>query len=264
MTETAETIILERSGPVATLRLNRPQRHNAFDETMIAALRRTLRELRSDADTRMLAIRAEGPTFCAGADLEWMRRAADQGPEANYRDAMDLAELLLELDNLPKPTVALVQGPAYGGGVGLLACCDLVIAEASARFALTEVRLGLIPAAISPYLMQTMGARATRHYALSGAPFDAERALQLGLVTELVSAGDLDAALARTRRRLLANGPAAMAACKTLLAELRDLKPSQETAAHTARAIARIRAGEEARSGIGAFLRRAPAEWSTQ
>ncbi len=174
------------------LTLNRPRSHNAFDETLITELGAALRRFASDPNVCSVVLRGRGRSFCAGADLNWMRRMGEAGEAENVEDALRLAELLDVLDRLPKPTLALVNGPAYGGGVGLVACCDVAIAANHAVFAMTEVRLGLIPAVISPHVLAAIGPRQARRYFVTGESFSAEEALRIGLVHEVVEAEALE------------------------------------------------------------------------
>jgi methylglutaconyl-CoA hydratase len=246
---------------VGWLRLNRPRTHNAFDEILIAELTAALRRLASDAGVRAVVLSGAGRSFCAGADLNWMRRMGEAGEAENVEDALRLAELLDRLDRLPKPTLALVNGPAYGGGVGLVACCDVAIAANEAVFAMPEVRLGLIPAVISPHVLAAIGARQARRYFVTGESFSAQEALRIGLVHEVVEAE----ALERRGRRILAaiagNGPRAMAEVKVLIRDVAGRPMDAELRRDTARRIAAARGSEEGRSRIAAFLakRRPPA-----
>jgi methylglutaconyl-CoA hydratase len=246
---------------VGWLRLNRPRTHNAFDEILIAELTAALRRLASDEGVRAVVLSGAGRSFCAGADLNWMRRMGEAGEAENVEDALRLAELLDRLDRLPKPTLALVNGPAYGGGVGLVACCDVAIAANEAVFAMPEVRLGLIPAVISPHVLAAIGARQARRYFVTGESFSAQEALRIGLVHEVVEAE----ALERRGRRILAaiagNGPRAMAEVKVLIRDVAGRPMDAELRRDTARRIAAARGSEEGRSRIAAFLakRRPPA-----
>jgi methylglutaconyl-CoA hydratase len=258
-TETMLTDIDERGR--ATLTLNRPELHNAFDDTLIAGLTAALKSLEADPRVRVVVLAAAGPSFSAGADLAWMRRTADYSREQNLRDALALAELMRTLNGLSKPTIARVQGAAYGGGVGLVACCDLALASPSASFCLSEVKLGLIPAVISPYLVQAIGPRAARRYFLSAERFSAAEAKQLGLVHELVADGELDEALERAVERLLANGPRAMAAAKELVARVAGRALDEGLIRETAELIADARASEEGREGLSAFLEKRKPRW---
>lgn len=239
---------------VGWLRLNRPRSHNAFDEILIAELTSALGRMEADTGVRAVVLTGSGRSFCAGADLNWMRRMGEAGEAENVEDALRLAELLDRLDRLPKPTLALVNGPAYGGGVGLVACCDIAIAANHAVFAMTEVRLGLIPAVISPHVLAAIGRRQARRYFVSGESFSAQEALRIGLVHEVVEAE----ALEREGRRILAglagNGPRAMAEVKTLIRDVAGRPLDAALRLDTARRIAAARGSEEGRSRIAAFL----------
>jgi methylglutaconyl-CoA hydratase len=246
---------------VASVTLNRPERHNAFDDAMIAELIDLLGELELDDRVRVLVLRATGKSFSAGADLNWMRRMADYDLEQNQHDAMQLAELMRRLNCYPKPVVALVQGAAYGGGVGLIACCDIAIASPAATFCLSEVKLGLIPAVISPYVIEAMGARVCRRYMLSAEPFSAEQALDFGLVHEVVEAEELDSRLDSIVDFLLAAGPAAQAAAKDLIYVVSKRSIDDDLIEDSALRIARIRASSEGREGLSAFLEKRRPNW---
>lgn len=252
---------VERSGAAATLWLNRPQRHNAFDDVLIAELSAKLAELAADDAVRVVLLAGRGKSFSAGADLAWMKRMADYTPAENEVDAAAMAEMLHRLDCLPKPTIALVQGAAMGGGVGLVAACDIAIAAADAQFALSEVRLGLIPAAISPYVIAAIGPKAARRYFLTAERFDAEQARGLGLVGAVVPAAELAAEGTRLAEMLGQNGPAAMAEAKRLIADVAGRPVDAALRAETAGRIARQRAGAEGREGIAAFLERRKPVW---
>jgi methylglutaconyl-CoA hydratase len=258
MPEDFHHLRLAFDGPVARLVLARPERHNAFDDDMIAELDGALQKTRN---ARALVISAEGSSFCAGGDLGWMRRTAGYSPEENEADALRLARMLQRLDRLPAPTIALVQGGAYGGGVGLVAACDVAIASKAASFALSEVRLGLVPATIAPYVVAAIGARAARRYFVTAERFDAAEALRLGLVHEVVPADELEAAGERIVEHILTAGPAAVARAKSVVREVAARLADEALVADTARWIAEVRAGEEAREGIAAFLERREPSW---
>lgn len=256
---------VELRGRVGVITLARPERHNAFDELLVAELTEAIRVLEGDPTTRVLLLAAAGKSFCAGADLEWMRRASVLGPEEGYADARRLATLLGALDRCEKPTVARVQGSAWGGGVGLLAACDVVFAVEAARFALTEVRLGLIPAVVGPYVVAAIGERAARRFFLTAEPFSAVEAQRLGLVSEVApDEAALDAGIAGAIDALLRNGPAAMGEAKALLRSLRGRPVDAALIDETAGAIARIRASPEGREGIAAFLEGRKPSWCTE
>ena len=248
---------------VATLTLDRPEAHNAFDERAVAALTERLNGWAGDDAVRAVVLAARGETFCAGADIAWMRRAADFTEAENVADAGALAELLRVLDTLPKPTVALVQGPAYGGGVGLVACCDIALAVRRARFQFSEVKIGLIPAVIAPYAIAAIGARQARRYFLTAEPISAEEALRLGLVHEVL---DDSQALAAARDRvvgaLAAAAPRALVEAKTMIAALAGRPVDSPVIEATTLRIAARRASAEAREGLSAFLEKRPPRWA--
>ncbi len=246
---------------VARLTLKRPEVHNAFNDELIADLTAALKRLEQDPAVRAVLLAAEGKSFSAGADLNWMKRMAGYSEEENRADARGLAGLMRRLDGLAKPTVALVQGAAYGGGVGLVACCDIAIAATRASFCLSEVKLGLIPAVISPYVIAAIGARAARRYFVTAERFDAEAALRLGLVQEVVAPEELEAAGRRVLDALLAGGPEAQAAAKRLVRDLAGLPIDDALVEETAKRIAEVRAGAEAREGVSAFLEKRPPAW---
>jgi methylglutaconyl-CoA hydratase len=246
---------------VATLTLNRPERHNAFDDALIATITESLERLGADASVRAVVLRSTGKSFSAGADLEWMRRVAQYDEAANRADAAALARLMHTLDRLPKPTIALVQGAAYGGGVGLVACCDIAIASDSAKFALTEVRLGLIPAVISPYVIRAIGPRQARRYFATAEIIPAARAAEIGLVHEVVPPAELDARGEAVLAALLDGAPLAQAAAKDLVFLCEAHPTDDELRAETGARIAARRASKEGREGLAAFLEKRPPAW---
>ena len=246
----------------ATLTMNRPELHNAFDDAVISDLTDALRQLDDDPDVRVVILAASGRSFSSGADLNWMGRMADYSREQNLADAERLAELMRTLDTLSKPTIALVQGAAYGGGVGLVACCDIAIATGRASFCLSEVRLGLLPAVISPYVVAAIGSRAARRYFLSAETFDAAEAYRVGLVHQIVADDhELAAEAERMVTRLLANGPGAMAAAKNLIAAVAGRHVDDALIADTAGRIADQRSSPEGREGLSAFLEKRRPAW---
>jgi methylglutaconyl-CoA hydratase len=246
---------------VATLTLNRPLIHNAIDDTLILELTNALRDLETKTQVRAVVLAASGSSFCAGADLHWMRRMAGFSQDENLRDAEALAGLLRRLSVIAKPTLAVVQGPAYGGGVGLVAACDIAIAADSAVFSLSEVRLGLIPATISPYVIGAIGARAARRYFLTGERFTAADALRLGLVHEVVAADQLQRAAERMLGALLEGGPRAQAEAKRLVADVSNKPLEPALLDETAKRIAAVRATAEGKEGITAFLEKRKPNW---
>jgi methylglutaconyl-CoA hydratase len=246
---------------VATIKLNRPEVHNAFNETLIAEMTGALAELRADERVRVVVLSGEGPSFCAGADLEWMRRTGAYSFEQNLTDARAAAEMLRQLNTLPKPTVAAVHGPAFGGGAGLVACCDIAFASESAVFSFSEVRLGLIPAVISPYVIAAIGERQARRYFLTAERFPAEEARRIGLVHGVAAAKSLAGEVEAIVSDLLGGGPAALGAAKELIRTVSDHAGDETLPQETARRIAEIRAGDEARQGLQAFMEKQDAPW---
>ena len=247
---------------VATITINRPEVHNAFDDRLIEELAARFESADSEEDVRLVVIAARGRTFCAGADLEWMRKSAGFSQEENVADSRKLAVALHRLNTMSKPTLALIQGPAYGGGIGVIAACDIAIAVRSATFSLSEVKLGLIPAVVSPYVIGAVGARQARRYFLTAERFDAQEALRIGLVHLVVNdEGEMRAATERYARMFLETAPGAVAASKDLIASVRDKAISPELMEDTARRIADRRASDEAREGIGAFFDKRKPNW---
>jgi methylglutaconyl-CoA hydratase len=255
-------VLLEIDGRgVATLTLNRAEKHNAFDEHVIASLTARLGDISGNDSVRAVVLRGAGPSFCAGGDLDWMRRMAGFDAAANLADAEALAALLHRLDTLPQPAIACVHGAALGGGAGLVCCCDMAIAASDAQFAFSEVRLGLIPATIGPYAIRSIGARAARRYFLTGERFDAATALRIGLVSEVVEPPALDAAVQRLVQSLLDAGPQAVRAAKRLIREIAGRDIDAGLMATTSRLIAEIRGSPEGQEGLSAFLGRRPPNW---
>ncbi len=248
-------------GGVAVVVINRPEVHNALNETVIAELTIALIALGDNPRVRVVVLRGRGRSFSAGADLDWMRRLGQQSEAENLADAHTLARLMHTLDRLPKPTIAAVHGAALGGGAGLVACCDIAIASEAASFGLPEVRLGLIPAVISPYLVAAMGARACRRLILTGERFTAAEALRLGLVHAVVAPESLDGAVVEAAGRLCTGAPEAQAAAKALLFEVSRQSPDETVIQATAEAIARRRSSAEGREGVAAFLDKRQPAW---
>ena len=244
---------------VATLTLNRPDVHNAFDDALIAELNEAIDNFRADPDVRILVLRAEGKSFSAGADLGWMKRMAACTREENLADAQQLERLMHSLYAFPKPTIAVVQGAAFGGAVGLVSCCDIAIASDNASFSLSEAKLGLAPAVISPFVIATIGARQASRYFLTAERFNAARALDMELLHEVVTSDDLPGAAERLIATLLDNGPVALMACKALV---RQVAPASddELRDYTTTLIASLRTSQEGQEGLTAFFeKRAPA-----
>ena len=248
---------------VATITLNRPEKHNAFNEAVIRELTETLVEMNNDPKVRVVVLTGAGESFSAGADLNWMRSMAEYSEDENLEDSLRLAELMWTLDGLGKPSIARVNGSVFGGGVGLVSCCDIAVSVDSARFALTEVRLGLIPAVISPFVIRAIGARQARRYFLTGEAMEAEQARELGLVHETAAPDSLDEAVEAHLRRLLKGGPQALRASKELIDGIQGQGVSAQEAAKmkTSRMIAQIRVSEEGQEGLAAFLEKRKPKW---
>jgi len=258
-----QLLLIEIDGAgTAWVTLNRPGVHNAFDDTLIAELSAAFERLGDDGAVRAVVLGALGKSFSAGGDLNWMRRMSGYSREENRCDAEGLAAMLRNISHCPKPTLAVVQGAALGGGVGLVAACDIALAADVATFRLSEVKLGLIPATIGPYVVAAMGERAARRYALSAERFDAMEAKRIGLVHEVVPAAELGSAARAMLAALAGNGPAAMAATKGLIRAVAGCPIDAEVIADTARRIADVRASDEGREGIAAFLEKRKPNWA--
>ena len=246
---------------VATVTLNNPDKHNAFDDSIIAELTAAFNAVASNDEVRIMVLASNGKNFSAGADLNWMKRMASYSFDENLADARALAEMLKLLNFMPKPTIARVQGAVFGGAVGLVSCCDMAVATTRASFCLSEVKIGLIPATISPYVVAAIGQRAARRYFMTAERFTAETATQLGLVTELVEETALDEQINTLIDCLLTNSPAAVKASKQLIFDVAERDISDELIASTCEDIACIRVSEEGQEGLSAFLEKRPAAW---
>ncbi len=257
-------LIAKDARGVGTLTLNRPDLHNAFDDTLIRDLTEALQAMNADDSVRVIVLRALGKSFSAGADLNWMKRMAGYSWSQNYQDSLGLATLMQTLATLSKPSVAVVQGAAFGGGVGLVACCDIALASSTASFCLSEVKLGLIPAVISPYVIAAIGERAAKRYFVTAERFNAETALRLGLVHELYAPDHLDAEVEKLVDTLLANGPVAVQEAKRLIARVAGKPIDEDLVRFTAQKIADLRASAEGREGIGAFLEKRTPNWDVK
>jgi methylglutaconyl-CoA hydratase len=251
---------LEGTGPVRRVVLARPEVHNAFDDVLIRELTQTFEAVAHDETVRVVVLTGEGRSFCAGADLNWMSRMADYGREENLADARALAHMLVTVDGCPKATVARVNGAAFGGACGLIACCDVAVAVDTAKLALSEVKLGIVPATISPFVHARIGTAQARRYFLTGERMAAVEALRIGLVHEVCLADELDPTVDRIVAQLLSSGPRAVATAKTLIQEL-GARSHPEVHDYTARLIADVRSTDEAREGMGAFLEKRPPGW---
>ena len=246
---------------VAIVTLNRPAVHNAFDEELVAELTAAIRALGSDDSVRALVLTGAGASFCAGADLAWMKRMAGFSRAQNLADAMRLAAMLRTLNECPKPTIARVHGSVFGGGVGLVACCDIAVAEQGTVFSFSEARLGLVPATISPYVVEAIGPRAARRYFLTAERFTAAEAYRLGLVHDIAPAVELDARVNEILGFLVTAGPRAQAECKKLIRDVAHRPIESGVLAETAKRIAQVRASPEAKEGVAAFFGKRRAAW---
>jgi methylglutaconyl-CoA hydratase len=250
-----------QTGVVTTVTLNRPEVRNAFNDEVIAELTQAFTQLGQDPQVRTIVLAAHGPAFCAGADLNWMRRMADYTHAENLADAGCLADMLRVIYTCPKPTIARIQGDVYAGGLGLVAACDMAVSVDTAGFCLSEVKLGLIPATISPYVIRAMGARAAHRYFLTAERFDAAEALRIGFVHSVVSAEQLDAKVAELTQALVTVSPNAVTACKSLLHDVAGKDMDADLIAHTVAGIANTRASDEGREGVQAFLQKRKPSW---
>ncbi|GGX48079.1 enoyl-CoA hydratase/isomerase family protein [Undibacterium squillarum] len=258
---TFETLELQREGFLATVTLNRPDVRNAFNETTIAELTEVFRSIDNDASVRVVVLAANGPAFCAGADLNWMKKMADYTYEENLADAGQLAAMLSAIYHCSKPVIARVQGDCYAGGMGLLAACDIAVSADTANFCLSEVKLGLIPATISPYVIRAMGEQAARRYFVTAERFSAQQASACGLIHELVSPELLDDKIAELVRQISANSPNAVRQAKRLVQTVAGQSLTQELVAETVKGIAEIRASDEGREGVRSFLEKRKPFW---
>ncbi len=250
-----------QEGAVLTLTLSRPDIRNAFNDEVIAEITAAFQDAASRADVRAVVLAAEGPAFCAGADLNWMRRMADYSDAENLADAGQLAEMLRVIYECPKPTIACVQGDVYAGGMGLVAACDMAVSVDTAKFCLSEVRLGLIPATISPYVIRAMGARAAHRYFLTAERFDAQEAHRIGLVHAVTSGDGLDAKVAEITQALVNASPAAVKACKQLVQDVAGCEISAKLIARTVQGIADSRSSDEGKEGVQSFLQKRKPSW---
>ncbi len=258
---TYETLTIDLADKLATVTLNRPDLRNAFNESAIAELALAFDELGRNELVRAVVLAANGPAFCAGADLNWMKKMAGYSHEENAADAARLADMLRTIYLCPKPVVAKVQGDCYAGGMGLVAACDIVVAAEGVNFCLSEVKLGLIPATISPYVIKAMGEQAARRYFLTAERFDATAALRMGFAHEVVAAENLDATVAGIVKALVSNSPHAVAEAKKLVREVVGQPVTEALLADTAERIAVIRASTEGREGVASFLEKRKPAW---
>ncbi|MFT5572607.1 MAG: methylglutaconyl-CoA hydratase [Cryomorphaceae bacterium] len=260
---TNSTIKVTKNGSIATVTLDNPDKHNAFDDAIIEAMTVAFSEIQSDDSVRVMVLRANGKNFSAGGDLEWMKRMATYSEEENLIDARKLANMLKTLNGLSKPTIARVQGAAFGGAVGLVSCCDIAVATSKASFSLSEVKIGLLPATIAPYVINAIGSRAARRYFITAERFSAEAAHQLGLVSEICEEEELDNEVSRFIAALLKNSPAAVNAAKVLVSDLSNETIDDQLIEDTCQRIASIRASIEGQEGLTAFLEKRAPSWVT-
>ena len=250
-----------QQGAVLTITLSRPDIRNAFNDEVIAEITAAFQHAASRAEVRAVVLAAAGPAFCAGADLNWMRRMADYSDAENLADAGKLADMLRVIYQCPKPTVARIQGDVYAGGLGLVAACDMAVSVDTAYFCLSEVRLGLSPATISPYVIRAMGARAAHRYFLTAERFDAQEAHRIGLVHAVTSGDALDAKVAEITQALVNASPAAVKACKQLVQDVAGCEISAKLIARTVQGIADIRSSEQGKEGVQSFLQKRKPSW---
>lgn len=257
-----DSVLIDIDRQVGIVTLNRPDKHNAFDDALILELTQTFRDLEANDAVRVVVLSAMGKSFSAGADLNWMKRISQYSREQNFTDAMALAELMRTIHGLKKPTIARVHGAAYGGGVGLIACCDIAVASQAASFALSEVRIGLVPAVISPYVIAAMGERAARRYFLTGERFDSAEAYRVGLIHDHAADDDaMDRTINLIVEGLLSAGPVAQREAKALIDAVASRPVDQALIEHTAQCIARIRVSPEGQEGLAAFLAKRSPNW---
>ena len=255
------TLELATDNAVARITLNRPELRNAFDDEVIAEITQAFAQAGGDAGVRVIVLAANGPAFCAGANLNWMRRMADYSRDENIADAAKLAAMLRAIAQCPKPTIARVQGDVYAGGMGLVAACDMAVSVDSAWYCLSETRIGLVPATISPYVLRAMGTRAAQRYFLTAERFTAAEAHRTGLVHEVVAADALDAKVDELVKALKAASPDALRACKRLIDDVDGRVIDDALIARTVEGIADIRASEQGREGVQAFLQKRKPSW---
>lgn len=258
-----QSLDVVRDGRIATVFLNRPDVRNAFNETAIGEITNVFRELGTDDSLRAIVLAARGPAFCAGADLNWMKKMASYTHEENRVDAEQLAEMLRTIYFCPKPVVAKVQGDCYAGGMGLVAACDIAVATEEVNFCLSEVRLGLIPATISPYVIKAMGESAARRYFITAERFSAQEAMRIGFVHAAVKADALDSTVADIVKALVSNSPNAVKLAKRLVQDVAGVPITETLITHSAQQIAMIRASEEGKEGVRSFLDKRKPSWLT-
>jgi len=255
-------LLVEKNDGIARVTLNRPELRNAFDDALISRLHEAFVDIGSDKTVRAMVLAGNGPAFCAGADLNWMKRMAGYSYEQNLADAQGLAGMLSALDRLPKPTIARVHGPAFAGGTGLVAACDIAVGTPEAKFCFSEAKLGLVPSTIGPHVMRAIGERAARRYFLTAEVFGAAEAQRIGLLSAMVSPGELDPFIEKLISDLLAGGPEAHAKIKQLVRSIANRPLDDALVAQTAKSIAEVRVSPEGREGIASFLEKRKPGWT--
>lgn len=258
---TQQPILIEISHSVATITLNRPEVHNAFDEEMIFALDQAITQMAANTEVKILLLRGNGKNFSAGANLDSMRKMSQLSEKENKKEAKALADLMFHLAHFPKPTIVLVQGATFGGGIGLIACCQIALVSHQATFCFSEAKLGLIPAVISPYIVNAIGVRQARALFLTAEKFDAKQAYQMGLCYDVVATDELDKRAREVILSLLQNGPQALKEINTLMTTFQAIKLTPEITDFTAQKIAQLRASTEGLEGINAFLEKREPSW---
>lgn len=255
-----KTILLEQKGKAARIILNRPEVHNAFNSAMISELHDAFEKIKESESARIVILTGKGKSFCAGADLNWLREIKGYSFEQNLKESLELAELLHRIYTLPKPTLARVNGTAIGGGTGLVAACDIAVASDKAKFGLSEVKIGLVPAAISPYVIRKIGESRAREYFLTGKRVTALKALEIGLLNEVVPENELETKIQELVEMLLTSGPEALASCKELIFQVPGMS-MEEAKTYTAQMIAHLRISKEGQEGMDAFLAKRAPSW---
>lgn len=258
---TYQTLLVEVTRATATVTLNRPERRNAFNEILIKELTQVFKELGNNPEVRVVVLAANGPVFCAGADLNWMKKMASYSSEENFADAKLLAEMMYQIYSCPKPVIVKIHGDCYAGGMGLTATCDIAVAADGVQFCLSEVKLGLTPATISPYVIKAMGERAAHRYFITAERFSAKEAYRIGFIHEVVAAEQLDATVAELENVIVNNSPNAVLETKGLIAEVANAEINEELWSYTADHIAAIRTSDEGREGIVSFLEKRKPSW---
>jgi methylglutaconyl-CoA hydratase len=262
MTTTYTTLEIQITKQVATIWLNRPEIRNAFNEVMISELIKAFNEVSSREEVRVIVLRGRGKSFCAGADLNWMRDVAGYGYEQNFKESLQLSDCFYTIYNCPKPTIAVVHGAAIGGANGLLSACDMAVCDDETVFSLSEVKIGIVPACISPYVIKRVGEFGARELMLTGRRINGKEAERFRLVNKSLPAVDLDAYLNDLIVLLMSSGPKAMTQCKTLIDQVSNKITLNEALSYTAKMIAEIRASEEGQEGMAAFLEKRKPSWS--